>query len=308
MPIPTISDEQMRAALKELEQASYNHDQWAETLYGTLICHLAPDDRDIARDSYRCCRFGQWYYKSGLAALKDYPGFAEIGLEHERMHRYATSLLRASMDGLPISINDYERFVTALKRLHLEIATVQRDLESSLFNLDPLTGTPSRVSMLSRLRELQEFVRRDQACTIAMMDLDDFKSVNDKYGHPVGDKVLIGCAHYLMAHLRPYDRVFRYGGEEFLICLSDTDLPTGHDIIDRMREELAALRFPANGSGTFQVTVSFGVAPLDGSVSVEQSIDRADKALYFAKAAGKNRVVAWDKTMVESLGEQAQTA
>ena len=62
MAIPTISDEQMRTALKELEQASYNHDQWAETLYGTLICHLAPDERDLARDSHHRCRFGQWYY------------------------------------------------------------------------------------------------------------------------------------------------------------------------------------------------------------------------------------------------------
>ena len=308
MAIPTISDELMRAALKELEQATYNHDQWAETLYGTLICHLAPDERDLARDSHHRCRFGQWYYKSGLAELKDYPGFVEVGLEHERMHQYATSLLRALMDDVPISIKDYERFVTALKRLHLEIATVRRDLESSLFNLDPLTGTPSRVGMLTKLREQQEFVRRDHACTIAMMDFDGFKSVNDKYGHLAGDKVLVDCAHYVMAHLRPYDRVFRCGGEEFLICLSDTDLPTGHDIIDRLREEIASLQFPANGQGPFQVTVSFGVAPLDGSAPVEQSIDRADKALYAAKTAGKNCVVTWATSMATAPGEQAEVA
>jgi diguanylate cyclase len=306
MAIPSISDQQMRIALKELEQASYNHDQWAETLYGTLICHLTPDERDIGCDSHHQCRFGQWYYKQGVVALKDYPGFAEIGLEHERMHQYGASLLRASVDGVPISIKDYERFVTALKRLHLEIATVQRDLESTLFKLDPLTGTPSRVGMLSKLRELQEFVRRDHACSIAMMDFDGFKSINDKYGHLAGDKVLVDCAQYVMAHLRPYDRVFRYGGEEFLICLPDTDLATAHDIIDRLREELASLQFPADGQGTFQVTVSFGIASLDGSVPVEQSIDHADKALYVAKMAGRNRVVAWDGSMATIHGEPAE--
>jgi diguanylate cyclase len=305
MAIPSISDEQMRAALKEFEQASYNHDQWAETLYGTLICHLTPDERDTCHDSHRQCRFGQWYYKQGIAALKDYPGFAEIGLEHERMHQYATSLLRSSVNGVPISIKDYERFVSALKRLHLEVATVQRELESSLFNLDPLTGTPSRVGMLSKLRELQEFVRRDHDCAVAMMDLDFFKSVNDKYGHLVGDKVLVDFARYIMAHLRPYDRVFRYGGEEFLICLSDTDLQAGHDIIDRLREELGSLQFDGNGQGPFHSTVSFGVALLDGNAPVEQSIDRADKALYVAKTTGRNRVVKWDASLATLVPEPA---
>jgi len=294
-----MSDEHTRLALKELEQALYSHDQWAETLYGTLICRLTPDDRDIGREAHHACRFGQWYYKSGSVALTDFPGFAEIGIEHERMHRYATSLLRASVDGVPISIKDYERFVTALKRLRLEIASVQRELESALFNLDPLTGTPSRLGMLGKLREQQEFVRRDHACAIAMMDLDLFKSVNDRYGHLVGDKVLIGFARYVMAHLRPYDKVFRYGGEEFLICLADTDLESGRSIVERMREDLASLPFEGDGNGSFHVTVSFGIAALDADKSVEQSIDRADKALYVAKANGRNRVVSWDPSMNE---------
>lgn len=299
MAIPNMSDEQMRVALKELEQATYNHDQWAETLYGTLICRLQPDERDIARDAHHQCRFGQWYYKSGIAALERNPGFAEIGLEHERMHQYAASLLRASKDGVPISVKDYERFMTALKRMRLEISSVQHEVEGALFNLDPLTGTPSRIEMLSKLREQQEFVRRGHACVIAMVDLDHFKSVNDKCGHLVGDKVLIGVAHYIMAHLRPYDKVFRYGGEEFLICLADTDLKVGHDIIDRLREELASLPYEASGNGTFHVTVSVGLALLDPAVAVEQSIDRADRALYAAKAQGRNRVVDWDASMTE---------
>lgn len=308
MAIPNMSDGQMRTALKELEQATYNHDQWAETLYGTLICRLRPDNRDTATDAHHECRFGQWYYKSGIAALERHPGFAEIGLEHERMHQYAASLLRASMDGVPISVRDYERFVTALKRLRLEISSVQRELEGALFNLDPLTGTPSRIEMLSKLREQQEFVRRQHPCVVAMMDLDLFKSVNDNCGHLVGDKVLIGFAHYIMAHLRPYDKVFRYGGEEFLICLADTDLKTGHEIIDRLREELALLPFEANGKGTIHVTVSFGLTLLDPELTVEQSIDRADRALYTAKAQGRNRTVDWDASMTEMPAETAKSA
>lgn len=304
MAIPNMSDEQMRTALKELEQASYNHDQWAETLFGTLICRLRPDERDTRDDAQHACRFGQWYYKSGIVALERHPGFAEIGLEHERMHQYAASLLRSSMDGVPISIKDYERFVTALKRMRLEISTVQRELETALFNLDPLTGTPSRVEMLSKLREEREFVRRKiHLCTMAMMDCDHFKTVNDTYGHLAGDKVLVGFARYIMAHLRPYDKVFRYGGEEFLIYLPDTNLQTGHGIIDRLHEELGSLPFQAEDRGTFHVTVSFGLTLLDADIAVEQSIDRADKALYVAKTRGRNCVVDWDPSMNEHPAE-----
>jgi diguanylate cyclase (GGDEF)-like protein len=298
MAIPNMSNEQMRAALKEIEQASYNHQQWAEMLYGSLICRLPPDQRDTNNDAHRMCRFGQWYYKSGIGELERHPGFAELGIEHEHMHQYAAHLLRSSVDGVPISIEDYERFVTALKRMRLELATVQRELEDALYDLDPLTGTPSRVGMLTKLREQQELVKRKvHECVVAIMDLDNFKTVNDKYGHSDGDKVLIGLAHHIMAHLRPYDKVFRYGGEEFLICLPDAGLQTGHTSLDRLREELKSLPHEANGKGVFHVTVSFGLTLLDPDIPVEHSIDRADKALYAAKAMGRNRAIIWNASM-----------
>ena len=298
MAVPNMSDEQMRTALKELEQAIYNHEQWAEGLFATLICRLTPDRHDTSGEAHRICRFGQWYYTSGVVAFERHPGLAEIGIEHERMHEYAASLLRSSADGVPISIRDYERFLTALKRLRLEIATVRSELEDALQNLDPLTGTPSRVAMLTKLREQHELAKRKvHACTVVMMDLDHFKSVNDKYGHLAGDKVLISFARYVMAHLRPYDKLFRYGGEEFLICLPDTDLQTGRDIVERFREELALLPHQAECKESFHVTASFGLALLDPDVPVERSIDRADKALYVAKATGRNRAIIWDASM-----------
>jgi diguanylate cyclase len=298
MAIRNMSDEQMRAALKALEQAVYNHDQWAELLYGTLICRLTPDQRDISGDAHLMCRFGQWYYKSGIAALGSHPGIAEIGIAHERMHQYAASLLQSSADGGSISIKDYELFVTTLKRLRLEIATVQRELEDALYNLDPLTGTPSRTGMLTSLREQHELVKRKvHPCAVAMMDLDHFKNVNDKYGHTVGDSVLIAFARHIMAHLRPYDKIFRYGGEEFLICLPNADLQTSHKVVDQLREELASLPHEADGKEIFYVTVSYGLTLLDPDIPVEQSIDRADKALYVGKAMGRNRTVTWDASM-----------
>jgi diguanylate cyclase (GGDEF)-like protein len=309
MAIPNLSDEQLHSAVKELQQAIYNHEQWSEMLIGTLICRLTPDDRDINPDAHRMCRFAQWYYKTGITGLERHPGFAEIGLEHQRMHQYAASLLRSSMDGVPISIADYERFVTALKRMRLEIATLQHELQGALSNLDPLTGTPSRNGMLTSLREQRELIHRGvHTCVVAMMDLDHFKAVNDTYGHAAGDRVLVGHARYVMRHLRPYDKVFRYGGEEFLICLPDTDLETGRDIVDRLRQELGSLTQEAEGRPPFHLTVSFGLTLLDSDASVEEAIDRADKALYVAKTTGRDRTVIWDASMSAALGASPVTA
>ena len=101
------------------------------------------------------------------------------------------------------------------------------------------------------------------------MDLDFFKSVNDKYGHLIGDKVLISFAQYVMTHLRPYDKVFRYGGEEFLICLPDIDLQKGHGLVDRLRQELGSLPIETEDKQVFHVTVSCGLTLLDPDLSVE---------------------------------------
>ena len=296
--IPNIPDEKMREALKELEQATYNHDRWAESLYGTLICRLSPDRNDLRGDAWRLCRFGQWYYGSGAASFDGHPGFAAIGTEHQLMHQYAANLLGAASGGTQASIDDYERFVTALKRLRLEIATIRHELEDALNNRDPLTGTPSRIGMLTKLREQHELAKRKmQTCAIAMLDLDHFKQINDKYGHAAGDKVLIAVAQDIMARLRPYDKVFRYGGEEFLIVFPATDLTEARGIVERLHEEIGSLRHYSNRNEEFHVTVSIGLTLLDPDLPVQESIDRADKALYAAKAAGRNRSTIWDTSM-----------
>ncbi len=304
MAIPSLAGEEIRTALKELEQATFSHDQWAEMLYGTMICRLTPDQRDLSSDAHRLCRFGQWYHSERSAGIKRHPGFEQIGLEHERMHQYAQSLLRLTQDETPISIRDYERFVSSLKRMRLEITTVQRELEDSLFSLDPLTGTPSRMGMLTKLREEHHLVKRSvHQCAVAMMDLDHFKTVNDRFGHPAGDTVLKAFARFLVAHLRPYDKIFRYGGEEFLLCLPDTDAGAGRDILDRLREELGSLSHHADGADNFHVSVSFGLSQLDPALSVEETIDRADRALYAAKENGRDRVVVWDPSMNAASSE-----
>ncbi len=291
------SPEELQAALQQLEQAIYNHEQWYKELNRTLICRLPHDRRDVADDAHRQCRFGQWYYNLAPQKLRSNAAFAAMEIEHERMHRLAARLLDTSETRKVNLPHDYDEFSNALDRLRLQIYTLKREIEDTLYNRDPLTGVESRVGMLTKLREQLELVkRRIQNCCIAIMDLDDFKAVNDTHGHLAGDKVLAAHARFVMEHVRTYDKVFRYGGEEFLICLPGTDLKTGYTLFERLREELAATPVDHGGKAIL-VTVSFGATLLDPDTSVEESIGRADRALYAAKAAGRNCSRIWDPSM-----------
>jgi len=290
-----------QTTLTLLLQALFDHEAWRDDISLTLICRLAPEPRDMDPEAHRTCRFGQWYFAQEAALLRDHSDFGEIAAAHERAHRLASELLRTHQDCLPIPPTAYEDFVAAMHHMRLEAVAVIRDLENRLRNLDPLTGAATRTGMLPKLREQQELVKRKvHSCCVAMMDLDNFKSVNDSHGHAVGDRVLAAFSRHMMTHLRPYDHFFRYGGEEFLICAVAADMVTTHKRLDQLRAELAAIPFQGEDHRTFHVTVSFGLAPLDPALPLEQSIERADKALYAAKAAGRNRVMDWAQAMGRS--------
>lgn len=299
MPVLGLSQEDTRNLLSALDQALFHHDLWGEELNRTLICRLTPDQADLLEDAHHRCRFGQWLYGPSAKIIAAHPGLVEIAKDHKRMHTFARELLIASTKTEPMGLEGYERFITARKQLRLESQTIKHELEDALYNLDPLTGAANRIGMLTKLREQQALVRRKvHSCGLAMLDLDFFKAVNETYGHAEGDRVLVAVARQVLDHLRPYDTLFRYGGEEFLVCLPDANLKTAHEVVERLRSAVADFSFGSSSGKSFHVTVSCGVTLLDADVSVEQSIERADKALHAAKVAGRDRVVVWDVAMV----------
>lgn len=296
------SKEELQATLQQLDQAIYYHEQWHSELTRTIICRLPYDPGDLAEDAHRRCRFGKWCYDNPPQAIREHPAFVAMSIEHHRMHQLGTRLLLASAhdpSGLP---RDYDSFRNSLDRLRLEIDTLKREIEDSLYNRDALTGAENRVRMLTKLRELHELVkRRIHPCGIAIMDMDNFKTINSNYGHPMGDQVLASSVHYVMSQLRPYDSVFRYGGDEFLISLPDADLQITQSVINRILEGLATLAFATDRPKTISTTASFGITILDPEVSVEESINRADMALFAVKTSGGNGSRVWDPSMKHTL-------
>lgn len=157
---------------------------------------------------------------------------------------------------------------------------------------DGLTKLLNHTYILEQLGlEVSLASRSSKTVSFAMMDLDYFKKVNDKYGHQVGDAVLVRVSEFLSTRLRKTDFVGRFGGEEFAIILPDTSLEDARQLFDTLRSNFAALKFSGNGS-EFNVSFSVGVAEYPGFKTVDELVAAADKALYKAKAEGRNRVVA----------------
>ena len=160
-----------------------------------------------------------------------------------------------------------------------------------LANVDALTGLATRRYFLEQLdASVADARKANEPLTLAMLDIDHFKQINDGFGHAVGDAVLVAIGHACRDIMRVEDVIGRMGGEEFVMVMPRTDEGTAHRIVDRLREAVAEITIPDPAGGTVSVTISVGVA-----IFIDQQIDRllldADRALYLAKAQGRNRTV-----------------
>jgi len=173
---------------------------------------------------------------------------------------------------------------------------------------DPLTGLSNR-RVFERIldQEIERTRRSKTPLTLAILDLDNFKMINDTWGHLKGDEVLIDFADLLSRNSRRYDLVARIGGEEFAIILSGVGLVKAKQLLERLLDQVRGMTFAKTGSDeTFSVTCSAGISCFKGMVDIEmhELINKADKALYDAKKSGKDRVCSADILDFESVTKE----
>jgi diguanylate cyclase (GGDEF)-like protein len=157
--------------------------------------------------------------------------------------------------------------------------------------LDPLTGQLNRRGLQEVMQSCLAYLQRhQQPAALLMIDLDHFKTINDLYGHAVGDWVLAQIALQIKATLRQSDVLARYGGEEFLVFLPKADETTAQRAAERIRADVAALHWPHPLTPDYRQTVSIGGAMLQPGYDFQRQLALADQALYQAKALGRNRV------------------
>lgn len=171
-------------------------------------------------------------------------------------------------------------------RAHLETC------EEAAFT-DHLTGAANRRRFDQQLeREIERAERYGHPFCLLLLDIDDFKKINDTFGHETGDEVINHLAKILHDGIRAPDLVARIGGDEFAVLLVETNVVKGFEVADRLRQTIKASDFPTAGSGTIKITASFGIAELPPAerTTPELLARRADAALYEAKREGRDRV------------------
>lgn len=196
-----------------------------------------------------------------------------------------TSALR-SHEELTTTRKKVEEAETRIQQLEQELAEVSEKVRE-----DQLTGALNRRGMNEAFeRESTRAERTQHPLCVALLDLDNFKRLNDTKGHQAGDEALIHLSHVIKDALRPSDSVARYGGEEFVILLPDISIQEAAHTVERLQRELTK-RFFLHGNERILITFSAGVAQRHPDESLEDLLGRADKAMYQAKMDGKNRVV-----------------
>jgi len=183
---------------------------------------------------------------------------------------------------------------------HLELVrfismTIALDIENVRLHrvavTDPLTGAYNREFLMQRLpQEIEAAIDRDRSLSLAMIDVDHFKAVNDQYGHGIGDVVLAEVARRLRSAIRAGDLLVRYGGEEFLAVLPKADAGRAWEVGERMRQRVCERAFDVGDGLALLLRVSVGIAQWRMGENMSDLIERADIALYDAKERGRNRV------------------
>ena len=207
---------------------------------------------------------------------------------------------------LDLGVNDYllrpvdEQELTARLRTQIRRKRYNQELRSSVAQTielaitDGLTGLHNRRYLDSHLQTLFErAASRQRPLSLLISDIDRFKRINDTHGHAAGDEVLREFARRLRKNVRGIDLACRYGGEEFVVVMPDTEQAVAERVAERIRQEIEMLPFGSEGAAALDVTVSIGVASISPAAdTLEALLKRADGALYEAKKSGRNRVVA----------------
>ena len=216
----------------------------------------------------------------------------------ERLIRISDGFHGVALDRKDSLAESYDRHLRRLEKLIRISDRYQegmRELSESLQEAalkDPLTGMGNRRYLIERLREEMDRSRRKgKPLTVALLDIDHFKSVNDDFGHDVGDRLLCRIGEAITESLRDYDVCGRWGGEEFLLFFPETDLDAAREVCERVRVAIRAIGPVEGMSGARGITASVGLSRLGESEGFSETISRADSLLMEAKESGRDRLL-----------------
>lgn len=231
--------------------------------------------------------FGLWLRHKGTVLFQ---GASEIDVVLKAVEHVDNDFVPKFVSERPMSPQAVKALQGALNEIHYMMDQLFKAAEAVENGRDPLTKTLSRRFLPTILgREVSLSLRRHIPFSVLMVDVDHFKSINDTFGHVVGDSVLRYVAKVLVTQCRMSDFIFRYGGEEFLVLLTETAEEQAIQVAERIREAIERESVLVVHGNNIHTTASFGIATFDGHPDYRHLIEDADRALYLAKSSGRNR-------------------
>jgi diguanylate cyclase (GGDEF)-like protein/PAS domain S-box-containing protein len=226
--------------------------------------------------------------KAAVLLAKNVSG-KPTGPDEFNLNRRDGTQITVEIRTFPITIKD-KHLVMGIARDITERKRVEEEI-NRLATYDSLTGLYNRGSIMLKLNEQVKHTRRyKDVFSLIMLDIDYFKKVNDHYGHLIGDDVLKRIADIIRQNIRDVDSLGRFGGEEFIVILPKTDLPSCKIIAERLRQAVESAEMKDGANHSFKVTISLGLSGYEESDDESSLLSRADTALYKAKENGRNRV------------------
>lgn len=276
-------------SLRQLGKALTDHSNWLKEFHRALICDQPMSSDNTQENAHHNCRLGKWYYGNVEESIQQLDTFKEVGDLHRSVHQHANTLLEVKQSGQDVSVQSYDEFINIAMLFRTALQDLQFNMVSQVCAIDHLTGVWNRYAMTYKLtQEHERITRTGQSCSIALLDFDHFKNINDQYGHIVGDSVLKTALEFFSSKIRKYDAIFRYGGEEFLFMLPATTTKEAQDLMERLRTGIKKLSITASKNMNIHIRVSIGLTSLDKNITVADAIDMADSALLKAKADGRD--------------------
>jgi len=218
-------------------------------------------------------------------------------LEISKQKTIKNYMMIISILALLTAVLIYSRYRLNLK-MNKEISHKNKELVKAyeeidiLARMDPLTKVSNRRDVIQKIKEEKNrFLRNKKPFALILGDIDNFKRVNDKYGHEAGDSVLKSVAQLIKSMIRKKDTIGRWGGEEFILFLPETKSRSARSIAERIRKEIANNEFIVDEKTTINISVTFGISVFDKDMKIDEVIRKSDEALYQGKRKGKNCVV-----------------
>jgi diguanylate cyclase len=283
--------QELAGFITELDAAVEAHMNWTRRVLRCAVLRTSPGEDVLAPLAHTLCRFGRWFTlrQSDFEKLSVQKTRRLLAV-HQAMHDAIRSICTDVLDGRPGQSSNIDAFEQTQTELIFLLAEFKTQFLATATQYDELTGLALRHGIEEEFIQLQQLCKRNKLLLhVALIDVDNFKRINDSYGHPAGDIVLRHLAGTLKHNIRPGEPLYRYGGDEFLLLMQTESLDEAVSAAERL---ISVVRnAPVHIPQSLALTITMGLSLVRDGEELHSVIERVDRALFQAKKAGRDRYV-----------------